>query len=175
MKNITSNVEEIKRFIANNNDGVVFSTYHSFDKVAEAAKSLGMKFDLAVLDESHETAGRGDKFMAKGLSDSNLEIDHRLFLTATPRVFSSKLRSNPNQATEVSLAFDMNDESVYGPIAHRMTFGQAIDQGLITDYKVIGVRIDPKKIFLGKLGKFMNQLQIMIKSELKEIYFTLEL
>jgi hypothetical protein len=36
----------------------------------------------------------------------------------------------------------MDDEELFGPVFHRLTFGQAIDQGLLSNYRVVIVGID---------------------------------
>ena len=36
----------------------------------------------------------------------------------------------------------MDDEAVFGPVFHRLTFGQAIEQKLLADYRVVIVGID---------------------------------
>ena len=34
----------------------------------------------------------------------------------------------------------MDDESVFGPVLHRLTFGEAIERDLLSDYQVVGRR-----------------------------------
>lgn len=51
----------------------------------------------------------------------------RVFMTATPRVFDGD--------GHVS----MSDPVVFGPVAHSVSFGQAIDAGLLCDYQVLVV------------------------------------
>jgi len=36
----------------------------------------------------------------------------------------------------------MDDESVFGPVVHRLTFGEAIDRDLLSDYRVVVVGVD---------------------------------
>ena len=36
----------------------------------------------------------------------------------------------------------MDDEEVFGPVLHRLTFGQAIELDLLSDYQVVVVGID---------------------------------
>lgn len=40
----------------------------------------------------------------------------------------------------------MDDGSVYGPEFHRLGFGQAVEQGLLTDYKVLIMTVDENYI-----------------------------
>ena len=36
----------------------------------------------------------------------------------------------------------MDDEAVYGPEFHRLGFGEAVEKGLLTDYKVLVMTVD---------------------------------
>ena len=36
----------------------------------------------------------------------------------------------------------MDNEAVFGPVIHKLTFGQAIEQDLLTDYQVVIVGVD---------------------------------
>ena len=36
----------------------------------------------------------------------------------------------------------MDNEAVFGPVIHKLTFGQAIEQELLTDYQVVIVGVD---------------------------------
>ena len=48
-------------------------------------------------------------------------------MTATPRVWSAK-----EQATklEEQLVYSMDDETVYGPLLHNLSYSKAVDLGL---------------------------------------------
>jgi superfamily II DNA or RNA helicase len=129
---VTTDPEEVRRFLTFNGDPVrvVFSTYQSAKEVA-AAMPRGFKFDLGIFDEAHKTAGHSNSLFGFALTDVNLRIRKRLFMTATPRVHSINVK---NQITEL---YSMDDESVYGRRAHSLTFRQAANQGLICPYKVI--------------------------------------
>lgn len=112
---------------------IVFSTYQSSSVVAEAINDLP-PFDLGVFDEAHKTAGREARKFALALSDENLPICKRLFLTATPR------RYNPlqkNKEGDAQLVFSMDQPEVYGQQAHSLSFAKAVRRGIICDYKVI--------------------------------------
>ena len=69
---------------------VIFCTYHSAARVAEALRSTGVVVDLLVGDEAHRCTGRLSKRDAQPLSDSFIPASRRLFLTATPRLFGSR-------------------------------------------------------------------------------------
>ena len=71
---------------------VVFTTYQSSPVVGEAVSGLP-PFDVAILDEAHKTTGRAGTAFSFVLSDDNLPIKKRLFLTATPRHYNIKKRN----------------------------------------------------------------------------------
>ncbi len=125
---------------------VVFSTYQSIDVVINAQKREGLApFDLVICDEAHRTSGvtlsgaEGSTFVK--VHDANLLKSYRrLYMTATPRVFGDDARRKANDADAV-LA-DMGDEEVFGPVLHRLGFGDAVEAGLLTDYKVLVLAVD---------------------------------
>ncbi len=119
---------------------VVFSTYQSIDTTIEAQK-LGMPaFDLVICDEAHRTAGVGDKRGEASafvkIHDENLiHAKKRLYMTATPRVYSANAQSKVQQND--FRAFSMDDEKVFGSEFHRLKFGTAVAEGILTDYRVL--------------------------------------
>ncbi|MBI4574619.1 MAG: DEAD/DEAH box helicase family protein, partial [candidate division NC10 bacterium] len=123
---------------------VVLSTYQSGD-VLEAGLSRvpGFKFDLAVCDEAHRTAGPQDRHFAKVLHDDAIPCGQRLFMTATPRLVAPHLQRRA--ATEDIVLCSMDDEATYGSVISCLTFGKAIERDIIADYKIalVGVR-DPE-------------------------------
>lgn len=133
---VTTDVDKLRaNFEAIQNDKntmhVIFSTYQSADVVAAAFK--GHSFDLIVFDEAHRTAGRGDKSFALAHDDANIKSEKRLYMTATPRVY--------NTNDESKKAISMNDESIFGPQFHRLGFGKAIQEGILSDYQAIAFEI----------------------------------
>ena len=76
----TTNIEAISVFLTDHQIGrkVIFTTYQSSDKLAQAARSSKFSFDLAILDEAHKTVGVKSKTFATLLSDKNISISKRL-------------------------------------------------------------------------------------------------
>lgn len=128
-----------------NRDGlvVIFSTYQSIDVIHEA-QALGVPdFDLIICDEAHRTTGNAmpgvdvteaSAFM-KIHFDENVHAKKRLYMTATPRIYgeSAKRKGAEDDYTIAS----MDDESIYGPTAYQIKFGEAVEKKLLTDYKVV--------------------------------------
>lgn len=114
----------------------IFSTYHSIPVIEEALKEMkDFSFDLGIFDEAHRTVGRHDQFFARGLSDENIRISKRLFMTATERLVNPAVKTlAKNSGVEV---FSMDDQAKYGPTLHDFNFGKAIQAGVIADYEII--------------------------------------
>jgi superfamily II DNA or RNA helicase len=126
--------KEVRRFLTGTSTAVrvVFSTYQSSPVVAEAMKGLD-SFDIGIFDEAHKTAGRSGTSFAFTLSDTNLAIRKRVFLTATPRHYNIRKRDEVGDLAVTS----MDDETTYGPVAHRLSFRQASEEGLLCRYRII--------------------------------------
>ncbi len=139
----TTDSTEIARFLKRSERKVVFSTYQSSPQIAEAFKTESLKpFDLIIADEAHRCAGKVSSDYGTVLSENLIPAEKRLFMTATPRTYSSRLKQNAMDA-EVQVA-SMDDEQVFGPVLHHLTFGQAIesDPPLLTDYRVVVVGVN---------------------------------
>jgi len=134
----TTDPTEIVNFIKkkSKNPKVIFTTYQSSPKLADACKKQGLTIDLLIADEAHKTVGRKDKKFATLLSDENIKIKQRMFMTATERVY--------RQGTEDIASMD--DESVYGKIFHQMSFKKAIDDGIICDYRILTIAVSEAEV-----------------------------
>ncbi|WP_231471370.1 type ISP restriction/modification enzyme [Thioalkalivibrio sp. HK1] len=146
---------------------VVFATYQSIQVIAEAQKKHNAPhFDLIVCDEAHRTTGA----TLSGAEESNFVKVHdndiiagnkRLYMTATPRIFSDTVVARAREV-EASLA-SMNDESLFGPVFHYLSFGKAVEQRLLSDYKVVVLKIDEGTISAGvqsALADESNELKL---------------
>jgi predicted helicase len=71
----------------------------------------------------------------------------RLYMTATPRVFSSEVKDAANLAS--ALLCSMDDESLYGKELFVRGFGWAVENGLLTDYKVMVLAVDEQMVSTG--------------------------
>jgi superfamily II DNA or RNA helicase len=130
---VTTDAKEVKKFLGKNKDGVnvIFSTYQSAEVVAEGLR--GQTLDLGIFDEAHKTTGDKEGLFAFGLSDKNIRIKKRLFLTATPRHYKLNKRDKDGDFQVIS----MSDEAVYGKVSYRLPFSTAVAAGIIVPYKVI--------------------------------------
>jgi superfamily II DNA or RNA helicase len=118
---------------------VVFATYQSSPRVADAQKTRTPPFDLVIADEAHRCAGPEGSVFATVLDPAKIKGSKRLFMTATPRFFTGRVRREAGEA-DWELA-SMDDERVFGPVFHSLSFAQAIEQGLLSDYEVVVVGV----------------------------------
>lgn len=132
---------------------VVFSTYQSIGVVEQVQRELGrdaFPFDFIVCDEAHRTTGvtglrNPDGTPAKDSAftlvhaDAHVLARKRLYMTATPRLYGEGAKKKA-QENSVELC-SMDDEALYGAAFHRLGFGEAVDEGLLTDYKVLVLTI----------------------------------
>jgi len=124
---------------------VVFSTYQSIG-VLEAAQKAGLPaFDLIICDEAHRTtgatlAGEEDSNFVRIHDDAYVTGRKRLYMTATPRIFGDAVKTKADE--EAAVLASMDDERLYGKTLFYRGFGWAVQQGLLTDYKVIVLAMD---------------------------------
>jgi len=138
---VTSNVEEIRRFLCRVGAKVVFSTYQSSPLIAEAQGVVTVPdFDLAIADEAHRCAGKVGNDFTTILDAKLIRARKRLFTTATPRTYSTNVKK---AAGERGIdVVGMDDETVFGKVAYALAFGEAIRRGLLTDYQVVIIGVD---------------------------------
>lgn len=118
---------------------VVFATYQSSQRIADAQAGKTPLFDLVIADEAHRCAGPEAGVFATVLDPTKIKARKRLFMTATPRYYTGRLRKEASEADwEIA---SMDDEEKFGPVLHRLAFKQAIEQDLLTDYQVVVVGV----------------------------------
>lgn len=125
---------------------VVFSTYQSMQVVQDAQDAGLPRFGLCVCDEAHRTAGTryaedDDVACYQIVMDGErVRADKRLFMTATPKVYGDNVKTRAGEvAAEL---YSMDDEEKYGPVAYELTFAEAVEKGLLCDYRVVVLAIN---------------------------------
>ncbi|MFH1329669.1 MAG: DEAD/DEAH box helicase family protein, partial [Actinomycetota bacterium] len=138
---VTTDPVEVAAFLRKRGRRVVFSTYQSSPRIAEA-QALGRvpAFDLVIADEAHRTAGPASTDFATILDADAIKARRRRFMTATPRFFTGRVLKAAEEA-DLEVA-SMDDVEHYGPVFHRLTFGDAIGRDLLSDYRVVIVGVD---------------------------------
>ncbi len=123
---------------------VVFATYHSIAVVKDAQQKGVAPFDLIICDEAHRTTGvegvdksgaRKESHFTKVHQADYLQAQKRLYMTATPRIYTEAAKSNAKEAD--ATVYSMDDADKYGAELHRLDFSDAIKKGLLSDYQVL--------------------------------------
>ena len=142
-ENVTEDPEVIKRYLSQGSaDLVVYCTYQSLPRIEEAMKGNDLAIDLILADEAHKTAGSSDKLFALVHDNERIRANKRLYMTATPRI----LEGQDAEDEEAQLIYDMNNERIFGPVFHWMSFGEAITKEIIADYKLVVIGIDKSRL-----------------------------
>ncbi|MHC2292885.1 putative helicase [Bradyrhizobium barranii subsp. barranii] len=129
---------------------VVFATYQSIQVIADAQKKHGLPaFELIICDEAHRTtgatlAGEDESHFVKVHNQDFIAGRKRLYMTATPRVFGDAVKSKASEASAVLCSMD--DESLYGENIFARGFGWAVENGLLSDYKVMVLAVDEQMV-----------------------------
>ncbi len=152
--------KENKRFI-------IFSTYQSALRIKEAQEAGLGKIDLIICDEAHRTVGamyssneRDDKnAFTLCHSDENIKAKKRLYMTATPKVYSESSKAKAKEKDNV--IYSMDDADTFGEEIYTLNFSKAIALDLLTDYKVIilAVRKENLSGVTNSVNKKISQLK----------------
>ena len=142
---VTSDADEVKRFLSGAGKRVVFSTYQSSSVIAAAQADPAIPaFDLAVADEAHRCAGKVGSDFTAILDNTQIRSAKRLFATATPRTYSSTVhKAAEDRGVEV---VGMDNAALFGEVLYALPFGKAIERKLLTDYRVVIIGVDDPTI-----------------------------
>ncbi len=152
--------KENKRFI-------IFSTYQSALRIKEAQEAGLGGIDLIICDEAHRTVGamyssneRDDKnAFTLCHSDGNIKAKKRLYMTATPKVYSESSKAKAKESDNA--IYSMDDEGIFGEEIYTLNFARAIALDLLTDYKVmiLAVRKENLSGVTNSVNKKISQLE----------------
>ena len=132
---------------------VVFATYQSIQVIANAQKLHAFpEFDLIICDEAHRTtgatlAGDDESNFVKVHDNDVIQSKKRLYMTATPRIFGDNVKAKADDE-DAALA-SMDDENLFGKTLFYRGFSWAVQNDLLTDYKVIVLAMDEGLISTG--------------------------
>jgi superfamily II DNA or RNA helicase len=142
---VTSDAEEVRRFLTEKGRRVVFSTYQSSSVITAAHENLSIPaFDLTIADEAHRCAGKVGSEFTTILDNTKIRSVKRLFATATPRTYSKYIKKSAKECgIEV---VDMDDAKLFGEVLYSLPFGAAIARNLLTDYRVVIIGVDDPTI-----------------------------
>ena len=122
---------------------IIFGTYQSGSRIAEALKETGVTANVLVADEAQGTAGlrRKRKAQNRTLSDEEQRIrdftlchdneafpaTYHVYQTATPRIYDTS-RVNQDQASDW-IVRTMDDETVFGVELYRKSYKASSPKG----------------------------------------------
>ena len=150
---------------------VIFSTYQSIEKVAEAQRYLNQQkagsavFDLIICDEAHRTTGVSLSDGKGGYDESAfvrvhdndfLQGNKRLYMTATPRLYKLSDEIKNQVREQDAYLCSMDDVAIYGEEVYRIGFGEAVEKNLLSDYKVLILTISREDIPLAMQDAIKN-------------------
>lgn len=141
----TTNPEKIAGFMQRSGPKVIFCTYQSSERIAKAQAISGVTVDFIVCDEAHRTTGIDGKGCFQVVLDRDQVVaKKRLFMTATPRMFT-KTAFHKAQKLGIRLV-GMDNEPLYGPVAFEYSFPEAIKDKMLCDYKVVVVTVTDQEV-----------------------------
>ena len=137
---------------------VIFGTYQSGSRIAEALQITGVTAKVLIADEAHRTAGLRRKSKPKTdeeqrLRDFTLCHDndefpavYRVYQTATPRVYDVKPPRNTDKPSDW-IVRTMDDEQVFGVELYRKSYVEAVNNDWLSDYRIIALGINDPESF----------------------------
>ncbi|MEW2435937.1 Helicase associated domain protein [Streptomyces caniferus] len=152
---LTTNARRITELVARNTGPtVVFTTYSSLPALTRAHKKYGLPpWSIVIIDEAHRSSGSGNKQWADIHKDTAIPARRRLYMTATPRTWepedpTKKKRRRKTDAPDgppEPLA-SMDDPTIYGPVVYQLGLADAIDRGILADYRIVVPVIDDDEL-----------------------------
>lgn len=149
--NTNSILRQLRQYGKEDCRTVIFSTYQSIDVVKEAIDKYGREVDLIICDEAHRTTGvilkdKAESNFTKIHSNDFIASKRRLYMTATPRLYSANVKVKAKENENVDVLCSMDSKELYGEEFHRLTFNDAVSQGLLADYKVLVLTVSEEDI-----------------------------
>ena len=157
---------------------VIFATYHSIDVISRSQEEdygLG-DFDLIICDEAHRTTGatfeedkkeNKESNFVKIHDDKNVRGKKRLYMTATPRIYGEAAKKKAEEGA-VALA-SMDDEDMFGGTFVDRSFGWAVANNLLSDYKVIIFGMDERLVSDGAQKAFAEGAELKLDDVTKMV------
>ncbi len=133
---------------------IIFSTYQSAHHTADALLAEQQFAQVLILDEAHRTAQlrpaksqrQGERLRVFTLCHDQeaFPARYRLYQTATPRVYDASNAKVARIDRTKWLVASMSDESIFGPVAYRLAYKDAVEQKFLSDYRIIAIGVDDR-------------------------------
>ncbi len=136
---ITTDYKEMSSFLNINKSKnvIIVATYQSIETISQACNETDFIFNLGVIDEAHRTVGAEGKLFGKILYDDNINIEKRIFLTATEKIYVGS-------KDEIS---SMDNISLYGDMIFKYPLSKAIEDKVLCDYKVCTIYSTKEEVY----------------------------
>lgn len=140
---------------------VVFSTYQSIQVISDAQNKFDMpEFDLIICDESHRTTGaklvgENESNFVKVHYQDYIKAKKRIYMTATPRIYHDTVKAKAEEVDAVLCSMD--NVELFGETLHEITFSEAVQAQLLTDYKVIVLAVDEETVSASVQKRLSNE------------------
>lgn len=193
---VTTDAVEIAQWIrqgqGNSSLNVIFGTYQSSHRVAEALQLADAEVKVLIADEAHRTAGLRRKRRAniEQVSDEEQRIrdftlchdndefpaTYRVYQTATPRIYNTKRQSR--RGNEDWIVRSMDDETVFGVELYRKSYVEAVRNGWLSDYRIIALAVNDPDAYeeanaLAKETKSKGRRRLTSSNYLRGLAFAL--
>ncbi|SEE34751.1 DEAD/DEAH box helicase [Streptomyces sp. KS_5] len=130
---------------ASSGPAVVFTTYQSLPAIARAHQHHRLPpWEVVIIDEAHRSSGSSTKQWALIHHDHAIPAERRLYMTATPRVWKPadptvkrRRGRTPHTDEPPEPLASMDDPSIYGPVVYNLGLADAIDRGILADYRIV--------------------------------------
>tara|TARA_A100001011_G_C14313437_1_gene846750 strand:- start:115 stop:2670 length:2556 start_codon:yes stop_codon:yes gene_type:complete len=143
---VTSDLEEIQKFINSQGKKIIISTYQSSKLIANSQKNFDNNFfDIVFADEAHRCAGKVSSYFSTILQEGKIKAKKRLFFTATPKIYSNAIKGK-SKSDGIEIA-SMDDKELFGDVLFKLSFSQAIKESLLSDYQVVVIGVDDPMIY----------------------------
>ena len=152
---------------------VVFATYQSIQVIADAQKHHGLPaFDLIICDEAHRTtgatlAGEDESNFVKVHDNNVIQGKKRLYMTATPRIFGDNVKAKADDVGAELCSMDREDQ--FGKTLFYRGFSWAVQNNLLTDYKVIVLAMDEGLISTGVQKRLADSASELVLDDATKI------
>ncbi len=132
---------------------VIFGTYQSGSRIAEALRLTGVTAKVMIADEAHRTAGLRRRSRPKTdeeqrLRDFTLCHDndqfpavYRVYQTATPHIYDVKPQPKSDSLSDWVVR-TMDDEQIFGVELYRKSYIEAVNNDWLSDYRIIALGIN---------------------------------
>ena len=132
---LTTDKEEIQKFLIKNNKYIIITTYQSSDILCSVLTENKMKLDMCIYDEAHKTVGNSNRTFSS-LLNNELKIKKRLFTTATEKIYKGINNLSDDDDDEFNI-LSMDDKNIYGDIIYTYSLKKAIEDMHLCDYRIV--------------------------------------